>query len=483
MKVIAIIPIKHVSQRVPGKNYKLIDGYPLYTYILNTLLQVERITKVIVNTDSTFVREKIMETYPSVDVYMRPSNLIGHTVSVNDILIDTICSLELEADVFLQTHTTNPLLSFETINAALDKYSENETTQSLYSVKQLQTRLYDSKHTAINHNPRELIQTQDLPPVFEENSCMYLFSKQSLMFNKHRIGENPLQFVMSDIESQDIDTPSDFFYAEYLIQRNKNKNKMVLITGVCGGIGKATAEVFSNKGWFVMGLDCREGDEFCDKKLTLNLLHEDSIQTIVDAVQTQHKQLHCIVNNAAYQVCLPSENYSHEQSKLDDHWNATFGVNLKVPYQLCVRLRPFLKKSKGSIVNLSSVHATHTSKNISLYAMSKGALSAMTRALALEFSEDLIRVNSVCPGATNTEMLLSGLRRNAPPELDTREESIEEHMLKKIKGAHCLNRIAEPQDIAETVYFLGNNASSAFMTGQSIVVDGGATVRLSTEVS
>jgi len=482
MKVIAIIPIKHVSQRVPGKNYKLMDGKPLYTYIVNTLLQVERIERIIINTDSEYLKKELRIKYPSIEVYMRPEHLHGHTVSVNNILMDTINYLHLEADVFLQTHTTNPLLSSDTINSALDKFKEKKT-ESLYTVKQWQTRLYHDAKTPINHNPNELIQTQDLPPVFEENSCLYLFSKNSLFTNKHRIGSTPTQYIMSDMESQDIDTPSDFFYAEYLIQRQKNSEKIVLITGVCGGIGRATAELFFNKGWFVIGVDCREGNEFCNEKLTIDLLDDKSIEQIVDMVR-KYDRIDCIVNNAAYQICQPSEEYSEGKcNNFDTHWNTTFGVNLKVPYQLCVMLRPFLKKNKGSVVNISSVHATHTSKNISLYATSKGALSAMTRALALEFSEDLIRVNAVCPGATNTEMLMSGLKRNAPTTLAGCDYPIEYKMLDKLKKAHCLGIIAEPRDIAESIYFLADSSSSAFMTGQSIVVDGGATIRLSTEIS
>ena len=130
MKVIAIIPIKHVSQRVPGKNYKLMDGKPLYTYIVNTLLQVERIERIIINTDSEYLKKELRIKYPSIEVYMRPEHLLGHTVSVNNILMDTINYLHLEADVFLQTHTTNPLLSSDTINSALDKYEEKKTESS-----------------------------------------------------------------------------------------------------------------------------------------------------------------------------------------------------------------------------------------------------------------------------------------------------------------------------------------------------------------
>ena len=149
--------------------------------------------------------------------------------------------------------------------------------------------------------------------------------------------------------------------------------------------------------------------------------------------------------------------------------------NLKSVFLLTKYLYPKLKEAKGSIINISSVHATHTSQNIGIYATSKGGLTTLTRSMAIEFGKDKIRVNAILPGAINTGMLRAGLKRGHLGD-DTEDE-----LVNILGSKHILGKIGEPSDIAEMTYFLANNDKSSFITGQSFYVDGGATIKLSTE--
>jgi len=228
MKVCAIIPIKHQSSRITGKNFKLFDNRPLYHHILNTLSKSKHINRIIVNTDSNLLKESLVDKYPTIEIYDRPSYLLGDDISVNFLLLDTINSLQLDADIYLQTHVTNPLLKIQTIDKAIEQFADNiNTNDSLFSVKTLYTRLYDKDGKDMNHNRFTLIPTQNLDPIYEENSCIYLFTKDTITTYNARIGKNPILFKMSDIESQDIDWPCDFVLAETLFKMQKKK---ILIT-------------------------------------------------------------------------------------------------------------------------------------------------------------------------------------------------------------------------------------------------------------
>ena len=220
MSIIAIVPIKYESTRVPGKNYRLMNEKPLYWYVMNTLSNITSIHKIICNTDSEEIKSMIIKNFPNVCVYMRPKHLEGGHISTNLLLLDTIETLNLtdSTNIFLQTHVTNPLLSENTINECINKYINMKDNDSLFTVKQLQTRLYDHNNKAINHDIRELIPTQDLKPIYKENSCLYLFSYEILNKYKHRIGENPYLFIMNDIESSDIDYETDFIITEQLMK-------------------------------------------------------------------------------------------------------------------------------------------------------------------------------------------------------------------------------------------------------------------------
>ena len=217
-KLIAFVPMRHHSQRVPGKNYRLLAGKPLFHHIIETLLAVPEIAEILVDTDSDPVMDGLRRHFPQVKVFPRPEHLRADHVAMNDILIHD--TAQVQADFYLQTHSTNPLLKPETISRAIQSLITNYPDyDSLFSVTRLQTRLYDQHGGAINHDPAVLIQTQDLPPVYEENSCLYIFTRENLIKRHHRIGERPLLFEIDADEAWDIDDELDFAITDFLLRR------------------------------------------------------------------------------------------------------------------------------------------------------------------------------------------------------------------------------------------------------------------------
>jgi CMP-N-acetylneuraminic acid synthetase len=214
--------MRHHSQRVPGKNYRSLAGKPLFHHIIETLLAVPEITQLLVDTDSNEVMDGLRLNFPQVKIIARPENLRADNVPMNDILIyDTD---QIQADFYLQTHSTNPLLKPQTVSHAIQslitKYPAHD---SLFSVTRLQTRLYDQQGRAINHDPSVLIQTQELPPVYEENSCLYLFTRENLLKRHHRIGEKPMMFEIDAAEAWDIDEELDFAICDFLLSREERE--------------------------------------------------------------------------------------------------------------------------------------------------------------------------------------------------------------------------------------------------------------------
>ncbi len=222
MRLAALVPMRHHSQRVPGKNYRLLAGKPLFHYIIETLLAVREINEIVVDTDSDPVMDGLRKDFPQVKIINRPDVLRADDVPMNDILIyDTG---QVQADFYLQTHSTNPLLRPETVSHAVQSFlADYPNHDSLFSVTRWQTRLYDQNGKAINHDPSVLIQTQHLPPVYEENSCLYLFTRDNLLKRHHRIGEKPMMFEINADEAWDIDEELDFQICEFLIRREAAK--------------------------------------------------------------------------------------------------------------------------------------------------------------------------------------------------------------------------------------------------------------------
>ncbi len=247
--------------------------------------------------------------------------------------------------------------------------------------------------------------------------------------------------------------------------------KTVLITGVAGGIGSATADVFARDGWQVLGVDCLspEGSSSCSEFYVVDLADERSIQRLFAEITIKLGALDAVVNNAAIQLCKPL------LETCGDEWDAIMAVNLRAAFLVMQQAHPLLREHNGAIVNVGSVHARATSHSIAAYAASKGGLEALTHAAALEFAPDGIRVNGVHPGAVATTMLEAGLDRGRMG-IETTET-----MLKSLGQKHPLGRVGKPAEIGEVILFLADNTRSSFVTGSFLVADGGALSRLSVE--
>jgi CMP-N-acetylneuraminic acid synthetase len=217
--IVALMPMRHHSERVPGKNYRLLAGKPLFQHMLDALLECPEISRVAIDTDSPIIMETLREKYPQVVVIERPEHLRADTTPMNEVLLhDT--SL-IPADLYLQTHSTNPLLRPQTISRAVQALtSQFPAYDSLFSVTRMQTRIWDQLGRPVNHNPAILLRTQDLPPIYEENSCIYVFSRQTLEFRRNRLGERPLLFEIPAAEAWDIDEELDFLIADLLVRQN-----------------------------------------------------------------------------------------------------------------------------------------------------------------------------------------------------------------------------------------------------------------------
>ncbi len=248
--------------------------------------------------------------------------------------------------------------------------------------------------------------------------------------------------------------------------------RTILITGAAGGIGRAVVSLFAEKGWRVIGVDRAEfGSSFPAAGLFVrsDIARPEDLQVIFERVRAYTESLQALVNNAAVQVAKPLVETSVEE------WDMVMASNLRSVFLAAKLAYPLLKARGGAIVNVSSVHAVQTSANIAAYAASKGGLLALTRAMAIEFAPDQIRVNAVLPGAVDTPMLRAGLGRGhaGPGDMQSRLDNLAR---RTVSG-----KIGTSKEIAHAIYFLADQEQSSFMTGQALVVDGGATARLSTE--
>lgn len=218
--LVALVPMRHHSVRVPGKNYRLLGGRPLYEHILSTLQACAEIDGIVVDTDSPVIRDGVRRRFPSVDVLDRPADIAGDDVPMNRILLHDVTARPAEA--YLQTHSTNPLLRAATVSRAIAAFrAARPAHDALFSVTRWQKRLWDSAGRPINHDPQVLLPTQDLPPVFEENSCLYLFERQAFLETGNRLCRSPMLFEIEPDEAWDIDTEKDFAIAEALLESRR----------------------------------------------------------------------------------------------------------------------------------------------------------------------------------------------------------------------------------------------------------------------
>lgn len=249
--------------------------------------------------------------------------------------------------------------------------------------------------------------------------------------------------------------------------------KVLFITGAAGGVGRGTVKVFTEYGWKVIGVDRNEfGGGFPEngKFIRGEISDPKQLESIFEQVKGFSPVIHAVVNNAAVQIAKPLLETSVEE------WDEVIAINLRSAFIIAKLAYPFLKAAgNGAIVNVSSVHAVATSVNIATYAASKGGLLALTRAEAIEFAKDNIRVNAILPGAVDTPMLRAGLQRGHLSG-GTVLDRLENLARKTVNG-----RVGQPEEIAQAIHFFADSAQSSFITGQALIIDGGATARLSTE--
>lgn len=248
-------------------------------------------------------------------------------------------------------------------------------------------------------------------------------------------------------------------------------NQVALITGAAGGIGNAAAKIFAAAGWHTIGVDnvLPAENNGLNRFVRINLCEASAIRSLFEDLEKKEDRLDALINNAAVQLVKPLIATEPEE------WDRIMAINVRAAYLTIKYAHPLLRIRGGSIVNISSVHAVATSENLAAYVTSKGALTAMTRAAALELARDNIRVNAVLPGAIDTNLLRTGLSRDhlATGSMGSR--------LKEFGEKHSLGRVGKPEEIGEAILFLSDPARSGYMTGQTMIIDGGATARLSTE--
>ena len=221
LKVTALVPMKGNSDRVPNKNIRLLNGKPVCHWIIESLSQSQYINEIIINTDSQKIKE-IVTNFEMVKVIDRPDYLIGDAVSIQPLIAHDIEHAKNEH--ILQTHSTNPLLTIETIDEAIETYFEKiEQHDALFSVTPYQQRFYFKNGKPVSHDPDCLIQTQLLEPIYHENSCMYIFSRETNRTVKNRLGKKPFFFEMDHLEAADIDEWHDFLWTEFLMKQKQNK--------------------------------------------------------------------------------------------------------------------------------------------------------------------------------------------------------------------------------------------------------------------
>jgi glucose 1-dehydrogenase len=248
--------------------------------------------------------------------------------------------------------------------------------------------------------------------------------------------------------------------------------KYMLITGAAGGIGRATVKLFAEKGWRAIGIDRQPfGEGFPENGLLVLADISDPVQVelIFEKAKKFTDTIDALINNAAVQITKPLIETTV------DEWDAVMASNLRSVFLAAKLAYPLLKARGGAVVNVSSVHAVATSKDIAAYAASKGGMLALTRAMAIEFAPDNVRVNAILPGAVDTPMLRAGMNRD-----HAGAGSIEQR-LENLARNTVSGKVGKPHEIAQSIFFLADGTQSSFMTGQALVVDGGATARLSTE--
>lgn len=251
------------------------------------------------------------------------------------------------------------------------------------------------------------------------------------------------------------------------------ESRVALITGGAYGIGRGVAQEFVQHGDAVViaDRDTARGTALESslgkaggkaRFIAVDVRSEEQVQSLIHQAVEAFGKIDVLCNNAGI------EHYRNANEYTIDEWNAIAETNLRGAF-LCTKYAyPQLKKTRGSVIHISSVQAFANEGQISAYAASKAGLLGLTRAMSLDFAPDGVRVNAVCPGAIQTGMMEAFLKNQSDPE----------EAVQKIGRSIPLGRVGQPEDIAQAVYFLSSVAAS-YITGATLVVDGGLLSRLS----
>jgi CMP-N-acetylneuraminic acid synthetase len=217
----ALVPMKGHSERVPNKNIRPLAGKPCFHWVMEALSNSKYVDEIVVNTDSPEIAKSAADNFDKVKILERPDFLLGDMVSIQPLIEYDLANSD--GEYYLQTHSTNPLLTTETIDKAIEAFFAQKEHDALFSVTEIKTRFYWPDGRGVNHDPKYLIRTQDLEPIYHENSCFYIFSRETNNKIKNRLGSNPMMFPIDRLEAADIDDMEDFYWAEFLMLKRLGK--------------------------------------------------------------------------------------------------------------------------------------------------------------------------------------------------------------------------------------------------------------------
>ena len=256
----------------------------------------------------------------------------------------------------------------------------------------------------------------------------------------------------------------------------KLSNKVAIITGATSGIGKATALLFAEEGaeLVITGRRAELGERVVEqirqngrRGLFLQADHRqaDDCSRVVEQTLAEFGRLDILFNNAGIVTSGTAE------TTTEDVWNDTLAINVTAPWRMCKLVLPIMKRQGGGvIINNGSDWSVVAGKDAFPYIASKGAVGLMTKAMALDYARDNIRVNAVCPGDTLVDRWLEkGYFESSDPVLM-------EQAMKDASDYIPMGRFGRPEEIAKAVLFLASDDSS-FMTGHLLLVDGGNTAQ------
>lgn len=213
----ALVPMKGYSERVPNKNIRPLAGKPCFHWVMEALSNSKYITEIVVNTDSDEIAENASRNFEKITILERPEFLLGDMVTIQPLIAYDLS--QTTGDFFLQTHSTNPLLTTKTVDESIEAFFAQSEHDALFSVTEVKQRYYWADGSGVNHDPLVLTRTQDLPPIFHENSCFYIFSRETNERTQTRLGSKPMMYSIDRLEAADIDDMEDFYWAEFLMER------------------------------------------------------------------------------------------------------------------------------------------------------------------------------------------------------------------------------------------------------------------------